>query len=77
MCVILPCLRLGIEEPTWEEFYGENVEEFKPFDEFFIKPGGVDDMDDTFSLPGGINVSNDSVGTLLLTVIEIVDPFPV
>ncbi|KAF8073168.1 rpsU [Scenedesmus sp. PABB004] len=31
--------KLKIEEPTWEEFYGENVEEAKPFDEFFSKPG--------------------------------------
>jgi hypothetical protein len=28
--------RLGIEEPTWDEFYGPaTVEEAKPFDEFF------------------------------------------
>jgi hypothetical protein len=36
-------LRLGIEEPTWEEFYGEAVEEAKPFEEFFSKPGDDDE----------------------------------
>lgn len=35
--------RLGVEEPTWEEFYGENVEEAKPFDEFFTKPSDEED----------------------------------
>lgn len=29
--------RLGIEEPTWDEFYGPAIlEEAKPFDEFFV-----------------------------------------
>lgn len=50
---VLLVSRLGIEEPTWEEFYGENVEEAKPFDEFFTKPSG--DEDDSFLLPGAFN----------------------
>jgi hypothetical protein len=35
LLLLLP-LRLGIEEPTWDDFYGPaTVEEAKPFDEFF------------------------------------------
>lgn len=37
-----PGCRLGIEEPTWEEFYGAS-DEAKPFDDFFKKPGDDDD----------------------------------
>jgi len=49
--------RLGIEEPTWEEFYGENVEEAKPFDEFFTK--GNEDEEELF-LNSGFNAVRDA-----------------
>lgn len=51
-------IRLGIEEPTWEEFYGENVEEAKPFDEFFTK--GNEDDEDLFLAPGYNGVSDEA-----------------
>jgi hypothetical protein len=44
-----PC-RLGIEEPSWEELYGNGMgDEATPFDEYFCKPA---DDDDSFS--GGL-----------------------
>lgn len=43
--------RLGIEEPTWEELYGNGGgEEGHPFDDYFCKPGD----DDDFLLAGGM-----------------------
>jgi hypothetical protein len=37
--------RLGIEEPTWEELYGNGGgEEGHPFDDYFCKPGDDDDF---------------------------------
>jgi len=45
--------KMGIEEPSWEEVYGENQDEAKPFDEYFCKPGDGDEAFDptTDSLP--------------------------
>lgn len=43
VCALL-CCRLGIEEPTWDELYGNNgMEEGHPFDDYFCKPGDDDE----------------------------------
>ena len=44
-CGVLCPHRLGIEEPTWEELYGNGGgEEGHPFDDYFCKPGDDDDF---------------------------------
>lgn len=45
LCCAVLC-RLGIEEPSWEELYGNGGmgEEGHPFDEYFCKPGDDDDV---------------------------------
>jgi len=39
--------RNGIEEPSWEELYGENQDETKPFEDYFCKPADADDQFDS------------------------------
>lgn len=49
--------RLGIEEPSWEELYGNGVgEEGNPFDEFFCKPGDDDEAYASLGAVGDVSV---------------------
>jgi hypothetical protein len=49
--------RLKIEEPTWEEAYRDNIEEAKPFDEFFCKPADDDDEPMYSSMMNGVRIT--------------------